>query len=230
MARVNMAAIKVAVAKDSGNAMRNAAKERAQQVFEDAVLGMQIEFEDHPVTREIDAGVHSPNISQTLGGGSNPKNLYSFIGFDEGDSVSPLEPIRDALDPSNSLGKVIGPRMRYAGKEVRTGNVRFKFEVAAPLKEAIYKATPMPWATGWSWAQKIETRIPGFVHFLARYMGNPPSRSHGGIQAKDGEGNLIKVREGEYQPPAQGYLTTIFKNFIAQVREYNRGGFKRRFK
>lgn len=230
MARVNMAAVKIAVAKDTPSRIaEKAAKQRANEVFEDAVIGMQIDFEEHPVTREIAGGVGSPNISNTLGGGNAPKNLYSFIGFSAQDSVSPLEPIRDALDPSSAVGKIIGPKMRYAGKETRQGNARFKFEIAAPIKEAIHKATPIPWATGWSWAQKIETRIPGFKSFLARRMG-PPSQSGGGIQAKDRDGNLITVRDAEYSEPDGGYLTGIFSRFLAQVRSYGKGGLRRRFK
>lgn len=223
MARVNMASIKVAVAKDEAGRMRAAAKERADQVFADAVIGMQIEFEEHPVTREIAGGVYAPNITDTLGGGKAPRNLYSFIGFDREDG-DPLEPIRDALMPETPGG----PKLRYVGRETVRGNARFKFEVKSPDREAIYRRTPMPWAPGFSWAQKIETHIPGFAHFLSRFMGEP-SRSGGGIQAKDREGNLIQVRDAEYRAPEGGYLTGIFQRFAAQVRSYNKGGLRRRF-
>lgn len=224
-----MAAIKVLVAKDQTGRMKAAATQRANEVFEDAVIGMQIEFEDHPVTREIDEGLYARNISRTLGGGNAPTNLYAFIGFSTDDPVSPLEPIRDALDPSSAVGRFIGPQMRYVRKDLKDGNARFIFDVAAPNKEAIYKATPMPWAPGWSWAQKVETHIPGFASFLAKYMGYP-SQSHGGIQAKDRNGNLVEVRPGaQYRAPAGGYLTGIFDSFIARVRQYGKGGLKRRF-
>lgn len=221
MARVNMAAIKVAVAKDSGRAGQQAAKARAQDVFEDAVLGMQIEFEDHPVTREIDGGIYAKNLSGTLGGGHAPKNLSAFIGFPQ--DSEPLAPIRDALTPDD---KTAGPKLVYRGKETAKGNARFVFEVRAPDKQKIYKRTPMPWATGWSWAQKIETRIPGLQQFLNRYMpfaSDEVSRSKGGTQLKQ------DIRTDEYQAPEQGYLTGIFRNFLAQVREYNKRGFRRRF-
>lgn len=229
MAKVNMAALQTAVAADTSGRMKAAAEQRANEVFEDAVIGMQIDFEEHLVTREIDGGVGANNISQTLGGGRAPKNLYSFIGFSAADRVSPLDPIRDALNPDSAVGKVIGPKMRYVKKEVANGNARFKFEVAAPNKAAVYKATPMPWATGWSWAQKIETRIPGFAHFLARLMGKP-SQSGGGIQAKDRQGNLVEVRTEDYTPPEGGYLTGIFDRFTERVRGYAKGGLRRRFK
>ncbi len=229
MATINMAAIKVAVAEDKSGRMKTAAEERANDVFEDAVIGMQLEFEENLVTREIAGGVGATNISRTLGAGRDPKNLYSFIGFSAADPVSPLEPIRDALNPDSTVGKVIGPKMRYAGKEKHDGTARYKFEIAAPNKTAIFRATPLPWAPGLSWAQKIETSIPGFASFLAKRMGSP-SQSGGGIQAKDKEGNPIKVRDESYEPPEDGYLSGIIQNFIDRVRQYGKGGLRRRFK
>lgn len=220
MARVNMAAVKIAVAKDTSGRMKVAAKERADQVFEDAVIGMQLDFDSHAVTREIAGGVDSANLSDTLSGPSYPpKNLYSFIGFDAAGDTAPLDPIWDALRPTDPAG----PKITFEGKEVKAGNARFKFLVRGPDKRAIYARTPMPWASGWSWAQKVETRIPGFSRFLARKMGEP-SRSGGGIQIK------YDLRGDEYQPPEGGYLTGIFDRFIEQVRGYNKGGLKRRFK
>ncbi len=229
MATVNMAAVRVSVASDNSGRMKAAATQRANEVFEDAVIGMQIEFEEHDVTREIAGGVSASNISRTLGGGRETKNLYSFIGFSAQDPVSPLEPIRDALDPSSTVGKIIGPQIRFSGKAVKDGNAQFKFEVAAPNKTAVFKATPMPWAPGLSWAQKIETSIPGFASFLAKRMG-VPSQSGGGIQAKDKNGNPIIIRNESYEAPDGGYLTTIFENFLAKVKQYGKGGLRRRFK
>jgi hypothetical protein len=223
MAKVNMAAVKVQVAKDSGKAGLSAARERATQVFESAVAGLQEDFETHAVTAEIEGGITSENISHTLGGSQYaPKNLYSFIGFPAGSN--PTEEIREAL----SVDSPVGPAIRYVRKEVSKGNARYRFEISAPNKQAIYKRTPMPWASGLSWAQKVETEIPGFAHFLARFMGEP-SRSGGGIQAKDRNGRLVTVREDSYTPPEGGYLTGIFNRFLAQVKGYAKGGLRRRF-
>ncbi len=225
MAKVNMAAVRIQVAKDSGGAGKAAATERATQVFETAVIGMQDDFETHPVTVEIEGGITSDNISDTLPGSKYaPKNLYSFIGFEAGDN--PTEVIREAI----SVTSPTGPEMRYVRKEVSgDGNARYRFDISAPKKQAIYKKTPMPWAKGLSWAQKVETTIPGFAYFLARFMGEP-SRSGGGVQAKDKRGQLQQVRDEEYQAPEGGYLTGIFERFIAQVRGYAKGGLRRRFK
>ncbi len=225
MAKVNMAAVKVLVAEDKTGRMKAAATQRANEVFEDAVIGMQVEFEDHPVTREIAGGIYADNISKTLGGGKAPRSLFSFIGFKAGSD--PLEPIRDALNPHSKIGKTAGPKLSYRRKDRKDGNARFIFEVAEPDRAKIYKATPMPWASGWSWAQKIETRIPNFSHFLARWMPNAPeevSRSKGGTQLAQ------EIRPGaHYQPPQGGYLSGIFASFLDRVRQYGKGGLKRRF-
>ena len=218
-----MSVVKVQVAKDNSGAMREAAQTRATEVFESAVIGLQEDFEPHPVTIEIDGGIDSDNISNTLPGTQYvPKNLFSFIGFEAADK--PTEVIRESM----SVESPIGPKIRYVRKEVASGNARFRFEVKAPDKAKIYKRTRMPWAKGMSWAEKVESGIPGFGYFMARFMGDP-SRSGGGVQAKDRRGRLQRVRDEEYEPPEGGYLTGIFTRFIDQVRSYAKGGLRRRF-
>lgn len=224
MARVNATALRVLVAKDSTGKLKAAAEERAETIFNEAVIAMQVAFEDHPVTREIAGGINSENISNTLPGAQYaPRNLFAFIGFPK--DSRPLDPIRDALNPDSKIGRKAGPKMVYKGKDVQGNNPRFTWSVVAPDKQLIYKATPMPWAQGWSWAQKIETRIPGFAHFLAKFMPNADdqlSRSKGGTQLKQ------QIRKAEYQPPENGYLTGIFNDFLNQIRSYRKGGFKRK--
>lgn len=233
MATLNWTAIQATVAQDPTGQLQEAATERIREVFEDAVIGMQLDFDSHPVTQEIKAGVDAQNLSKTLPGNDiHPtNNLYSFIGFSSGDRVSPLDPIWDAINPDSAVGKVIGPRMMFRRKAVVNNNATFEFEIAAPILEAVFNATPLPWAPGLSWAEKIETGIPGFQYFLSKPLPNPPSQSGGGIQAKDRDGKLRVVRPGaRYVPPAEGYLTEIFDRFIERVRTYNVGGFRQRFK
>jgi len=50
------------------------------------------EFENHPVTKEIESGPEATNITNTLGGAGN---LFSYIGFEEGSN--PIEVIKDIL-------------------------------------------------------------------------------------------------------------------------------------
>lgn len=191
--------------------LRKLAQDKAQQRFNGAVTELKRDFEEHPVTQEIDRGIGAPNISETLRGGDAPENLTSFIGFPAGDN--PTEPIRERLDPSHPEG----PRLKYRGKEQRGTAIRYQFTVSEPDREAIWKATPLPWAPGLSWAQKIEGVIPGFNAFLARFMGDP-SRSGGGIQAKNPDGSVREIRNASYERPTGGYLQTMFRRFLRRAQ------------
>lgn len=214
MATINSAILKKQVAEGySAKAMKDAAQGRIEAIFDNEVKIMQEEFEEHPVTREIAGGIGSSNISETLGGGSSPKNLFAFIGFPEGEQ-DPTQPIREALSPDSNEG----PKMTYIGKDAANPLI-YRFQIDAPKLDAIYKDTPLPWGPGLSWAKKIETSIPGFAKFLPSF-NSKSSRSGGGIQVQN------SLRAESYTPPANGYLTTIFKNFINRLKGSNKGGYR----
>lgn len=196
----------------SDGGLRRLATVRAQAAFDEAVEELKGDFEASAVTQELDRGIGSPNISETLRGADASENLYAFIGFKAG--TDPTGPIRERLDPSHKDG----PKLRYRGKEVRGTTVRFQFTATEPDREAIFAATPMPWAAGLSWARKIEGTIPGFASFIARFTGFPPSRSGGGFQAKNPNGSVREVRNAEYQRPEGGYLQTMFRRFLARLK------------
>lgn len=209
MATIFMKKITERIYKQStSNKLDKALKARADLLLENATIAMQRDFEEHPVTREIDGGIGSANISNTLGGGSAPKNLFSFIGFDGGSD--PLNPIRKRLY-SDKQG---GITMVKIGQDTRGTSIRYQFKVSAPF-EQIYKETPIPWAKGLSWAEKIETDIPGFSKFLPAY-GLKNSRSGGGVQLEN------DVRSESFTPPEGGYLKGIFEKFVERIK----GGFK----
>lgn len=126
-----------------------------------------------PVTREIMAGPKSTNISGTLGGYGN---LFSFIGFSEGDK--PIDPIVELLSQTNFR----------VTRFNRNGTGSLTIEM--PSKEQIFKVTPLPWATGISWAQRIELGMSGLGMYLN--TSTPKSRSSGGVQAKN------KIRSGKF--------------------------------
>lgn len=222
--QINMASIWVRVAKSSSanNKFKQAATARAEEVFTDAVIGLQKEFEESPVTQEIDGGISSSNISETLLGGPAPQNLYSFIGFPNNEAGLPTDPIRERLDPEHEDG----PKLIFNGKTgVNTTN--YKFKIKGPDLKAIYSKTPLPWAKSMSWAQKIEGRIPGFAHFLAKFWKKENSRSGGGIQVD------ATVRAATYRPPRGGYIQTMVGNFFTRVKQYgkfNQGGWRKRYK
>jgi hypothetical protein len=186
--------------------LEKAVTARANVIFENAAIAMQREFEEHPVTQEIDEGISSRNISGTLPGANNaPNNLFAFIGFDSG--TTPTDAIRKRLNPTSKMG----PQMIKVGKDQRGTTMRYQFKVSVPFED-IYKETPIPWATKLSWAEKIETNIPGYSHFLQKYLSNPPSRSGGGVQIEK------EVRSASFTPPKGGYLKGIFEKFKARIR------------
>ena len=219
----NIQTIMRQVAKDAGadKVLRAAAQKRAQQIFDDAVIGLRKEFEESKVTQELDAGIGSPNISDTLRGGEASENLYSFIGFPA--NQEPAQVIRNFLDSTDINGKqnVDGPRLSRAIKVA--GDVpMYRFQIKSPSEEAIYKATPMPWGQGEiSWAEGIEKGIRGFAHFLNRFMGDP-SRSGGGVQVKP------EIKPGANFTP-QPYIGTFLKHFRERIDQLKNGGFKKRF-
>jgi len=179
--------------------VREASRVVQEEYFQPAVIKMQETFEKHPVTREIEGGTEERNISKTLRGGDATENLYSFIGFNQGDQ--PTQVIRDSLDPNNENG----PKIKYIrGSQI--DNFSFQFKVTEPNLENIYKETPIPWAPGLSWAKRIEQGIPGAKKFLAK---EGYGRSEGGIQVK------VEVAKAEFKPTK--YLSKIIEVFRSKL-------------
>jgi len=132
-----------------------------------------LEFLNHPVTQEIKAGPSSTNISGTLGGVSN---LFAFIGFEESDD--PIAPILDLLNNIQII---------YSGQI----NMGSKFNITIPEATNIFSVTPMPWASGRSWAEGIEKGISGLGYLLRNRSKN--SRSGEAVQSS------VKIRSGGFK-------------------------------
>ncbi len=213
--QINFENLKITVAnsKQADEILKNAAQNRANQVFEQAVEELQQNFEESPITLELEGGIESKNISNTLMGGDEPESLYAFIGFPRGEN--PTQIIREQLN-INVDG---GPQIKFAGKE--SGKNVYKFEISAPDLIKIYEKTPLPWAPGLSWAEGIEKGIPGFNHFLAFFTNKSNSRSGGGLQVKN------EMRGNSYIPPAYGYLSNMVDDFLMKIRQYHTQGFRR---
>ena len=126
-----------------------------------------------PVTREILAGSTSSNTSGTLGGYGN---LFTFIGFNEGDR--PINPIVQLLSQTNYRVT----RFNQNGSA--------KLIIDMPSKQDIFAVTPLPWASGISWSERIEKGISGLGMYLNTSRKN--SRSGRGIQADN------KIRTGKF--------------------------------
>ena len=185
--------------------VREAASKVRLEIFEPAVYQMQDDFTNHPVTQEIEAGPTAENISNTIVGvRGESANLFSFIGFENGSN--PIYPVYEILNEENPLG----PKMKYI-RGSQEDNLVFDFVFTAPDKEAIFDATPMPWAEGISWVDRVEKGIPGVNKFISQ-IGK--GRSEGGTQSRNSLKNSAVFRN-------TSYISEILKNFIENIKNSN---------
>lgn len=151
------------------------------------------EFMNHPVTEEILNGYNTSNSSGTLGGYGN---LFSFIGFEESDS--PIIPIIELL------GKV----------QVRTSKNKSSPIVIAtilmPTAQDVFQITPMPWASGRSWAKGIESGISGLGYYINVYGSG---RSDGGTQTQQ------KIRSGRFK--SMPYISSLINKYQKIMSQIN---------
>lgn len=155
---------------------------------------MVAEFRSHPVTVEIKAGPFAENSSGTLGGYGN---LFSFIGFEQGDN--PTDNIEGLLNLS---------RIEY-GRETKDG---FTMRIYLPSKQEIFSETPMPWASGRSWAEGIERGISGFGQYL-NIDTAVNSRSGEGIQTNG------VIRKGKFKNTP--YISALLNKYTKRFQEIN---------
>jgi len=145
------------------------------------------DFNNHPVTKEIEDGPNAKNISNSLNGIGN---LFSYIGFFA--SQAPVQELRILLEKSFSFKK------RSANKN---GS---KFVITYPDIEIIKKNTPMPWEGGRSWVSGVERGISGFGFYL--YKKFIDGRSGQALQSAN------KVRSSSFKRVR--YMSEIIKNFV----------------
>lgn len=161
------------------------------QEFEKIKQNILTEFDNHPVTREINDGISASNISGTLDGITN---LYSFIGFNEGDN--PTKAIRDLLEKSTY--KII----------TNTNGISSIASFEIPTSQEIFAITPMPWAVGRSWSRGIETGISGIGYYLKVEKN---SRSGLGIQNKKQVRSNIRFKN-------IAYISALINKFNTQLK------------
>jgi hypothetical protein len=165
-----------------------AAKNRVEDIKESLIK----DFLAHPVTVEILAGPNSQNTSGLLGGRGN---LFSFIGFSSGDSP---------IDPILSLFENI--RSEFGGFTTKGINIF----VSLPDPKDVFSVTPMPWATGRSWAKGIETGISG----LGYYLLTDSNRSRSGVAIQSDKQVLggVRFRNTQYISSLLNKYKSILEN------------------
>jgi hypothetical protein len=177
----------------SSKLLRDGFEKALQEKFNILKDKMIDEFLNHPVTQEIMAGPLASNSSGSLNGYGN---LFSFIGFE--DSDEPIKPILEKLQSIN---------FKYSG-EIPSGN---KFEISIPNPKEIFEITPMPWASGRSWAQGIESGISGLGYYLNLKSKN--SRSGEGVQTSV-KANARRFKNQQYI----SFLINKYQNLFAQIK------------
>lgn len=174
-------------------ALRKVLEAKIRPLFNQLRAEMIQEFHNHPISEEIALGPKLNWASPFLNGYGD---LFSFIGFDRADN--PLKPIEDLFK---------GLRL-YS---ITSKGLKYKFEIRNfPTRNDIRDITPLPWATGRSWAIGMEDGISG----LGRYLNiqYDDGRSGAGIQAKN-----IKNLRPAFQPTP--YITPILKKYRAKFNQ-----------
>jgi hypothetical protein len=166
------------------------------KAFEKIKREMILEFMNHPVTREILGGPNASNESGTLDGYGN---LFSFIGFNEGED--PIEIILDLLNDS---------KIQYSN----IADSGIMFTIFIPSKQKIFAATPLPWASGRSWSEAIERGLSGLGYYLNRQNLNN-SKSGTGIQVKS------NLRKGSKYKPVK-YISTLINEYTKRFQNIDK--------
>ena len=117
MVRVNYQSIRRKVA--NSKKLESIIQAKAKEKFEHAKENFINNFEDHPVTTEIEDGPDASNKSNTLGGIGN---LFSFIGFNK--EENPISNIKTYIQGSFDLSKptksVSGSKIKFNRTQVET--------------------------------------------------------------------------------------------------------------
>ena len=176
-----------AVFKQTGRFVKPHAEPRLRKQFKKIKEEMMSEFNDHPVTKELDQKT-SADPSSFVGNGS----LFGFIGFDRSDE--PTQIVREMLDSSEL-------------KFIRIKGETVDFKILYPSKDELFEATPLPWAAGRSWLRGIEAGLSGLGKYLN--IDSDASRSGGGVQSES------SGRSGRFRNTK--YITEILNNFIKKI-------------
>ena len=179
------------------SSIKDQAFQQAQNEMSKIKQELLEDYNDHPVTKELEAGADSENISQTLNGIGN---LTTYIGFQEGSN--PTEPVRDKLKTVT-----LNPKGKVSDND---SNLSFEFDVIAPSIEEIESVGSLPFEQGNSWIRGIENGISGFgAYIYGRMFKN--SRSGKGLQGRK------SFRQGDFRPVS--YMNEIMNKFYSKIKK-----------
>jgi len=186
--------VQLSINKQVSKLLKKELEKQTELKFNEIKLKLIEEFLQHPITQEILAGPSSSNTSGTLDGISN---LFAFIGFEEKDD--PTKPILEIL---NNI------TLSYSG-DIAKG---CKFKSNFPEASEIFEITPMPWASGRSWAEGIEKGISGLGYLLN--SNKSFSRYGAAIQSS------VKVRGGGFKNAP--YISFLLNKYKKEFNKLNK--------
>lgn len=149
-------------------------------------------FEDHPVTKELQSGANSTNISGTLSGKGN---LFSFIGFNQ--DFDPISPVVNLI-------KTI--KLVKSSLKINKNSIEYKVNV--PDQKDFETISKLPWENGRSWLYDIERSISGLGNYI--YGKFSKSRSGTGAQSKNLNNNLT------FKPTR--YFKSMMEDFLSKIK------------
>jgi hypothetical protein len=158
-------------------------------------------FENHPVTIEIKSGSQdsmTANVSGTLSGYGN---LFSFIGFDEGE------------DPTEGLERLLRKEIKvvFLGMLLRgKSQADVRFEIRMPNIFELEEVTPLPWSPGDSWASAIERGLSNLGEY---YSIKGKGRSEGGIQLSENRKKTGGRKGGPSSSSPIDYISFLLETF-----------------
>ncbi len=140
------------------NLAYGAAKQKSARLRRDLLR----EFDNHPVTKEIEQG---PSGTSSLLGGRG--NFFGFLGFNSGDK--PIEILRDSL---NDQFKILSKKGKV--KKASKTSLIYSFDILYPTKTQIYAITPLAW-TSKSWVKGVEKGITNYTQTVFKKSENSRS-------------------------------------------------------
>ncbi len=170
----------------NSRAFDRASRKSAQERLDKAKAELLSQYDQHPVTQEIEGEETASNLSGTLNGYGN---LFSFMGFSQGSN--PTVAVRNFLKSFIQLKKSSKAR----------GN-HIEYRVKMPSMED-FDFAQMPWEGGNSWVRAVEVGMSSFSYYMDK--ASKASRSGKGIQID----NKLRGRSSSGVP----YLTQMLNEF-----------------
>lgn len=207
MARINLVQLRKELDAQEARIIAPKMKEVLNEKFKEEKANLLKEFDQHPVTQELNAG---PNAESSFITTKSGGNLYSFLGFVQG--IEPAKDLRRNLEIGISKGQV--------RKQVSSKNkIIYTLETRIPtIEELKRRGELLKWTTR-SFIDIIEKGVNNFRRYLFDDSGrlSPYSRSGPAIQIKH---DIKQGRPAQVKPIP--YISKLIEDFKKNLRIFNK--------